>query len=66
MDSDYLLQINTIEDVLKDINRSIEKPSYLKNTDDGKKAILSLYDEIERIRLYIKVITEDLILKKYF
>ena len=66
MDSDYLLQINTIEDVLKDINRSIEKPSNLKSEGDEKKAIISLQDEIERIRLYIKVITEDLILKKYF
>jgi|GEM_PF-6141965 len=66
MDSDYLLQINTIEDVLKDINRSIEKPSNLKSEGDEKKAIISLQDEIERIKLYIKVITEELILKKYF
>jgi C4-type Zn-finger protein len=66
MNNDYLTQINNIEDVLKDINLSLEKPSNLKSTEDEKKAILSLYKEIEKIRLYIKVITEELILKKYF
>ena len=66
MDSDYLFQINTIEDVLKDINQSLEKHSKPKSAGDEKKAILSLFEEIERIRIYIKVITEELILKKYF
>ena len=61
-----LPSINTIEDILKDINNNIEKPSMVKNTDDTKKAILSLYKEVEKIKVYIKIITEELILKKYF
>jgi len=57
--------IDTLEDILKDINKDLLNSELLKNVHDEKKAIKSIILELSRVKQYIKTITESLLLKGY-
>ncbi|MBM3709900.1 MAG: hypothetical protein FJW61_05715 [Actinobacteria bacterium] len=64
MNNENMPSINNLVDILKEIKKDTTKEDLSKNIDDEKKAIMTLFDEIDKLKLYIKVTTEELLIKK--
>ena len=64
MNNENIPSIDTLEDIIKDIKVTKPKSDSIKSINDEKKAIMLLFDEIDRLKQYIKAITEELLIKK--
>ena len=64
MNNENIPAIDTLEDIIKDIKAAKPKSDSIKSINDEKKAIMLLFDEIDRLKQYIKTITEELLIKK--